>query len=153
MWQVREDYIREERGLGKSGLIGFTNGYDGEEEEDAEEVEAMMREWKYEQEEMGCEERGDREGVKKAREKRMAAKRLRRVDIIHVSRLKIKEQIELYTNDMQKNTLPILHSCVIALLKLLLATVTSPSTGGGVNLQNANMPPGLHSPTQEMPRM
>ncbi|OXB40175.1 hypothetical protein J007_00005 [Cryptococcus neoformans] len=133
MWQVREDYIREERGLGKSGLIGFTNGYDGEEEEDAEEVEAMMREWKYEQEEMDCEERGDREGVKKAREKRMAAKRLRRVDIIH------------------KNTLPILHSCVIALLKLLLATVTSPSTGGGVNLQNANMPPGLHSPTQEMP--
>ncbi|KIR40871.1 hypothetical protein I313_03527 [Cryptococcus deuterogattii Ram5] len=133
MWQVREDYIREERGLGRSGLIGFTNSSDGEEEEDAEEVEALMREWKYEQEEMDCEERGDREGMKKAREKRMAAKRLRRVDIIH------------------KNTLPILHSCVIALLKLLLATVTSPATGGGVNLQNANMPPGLHSPTQEMP--
>ncbi|WVO22383.1 uncharacterized protein IAS62_003713 [Cryptococcus decagattii] len=133
MWQVREDYIREERGLGRSGLIGFTNSSDGEEEEDAEEVEALMREWKYEQEEMDCEERGDREGMKKAREKRMAAKRLRRVDIIH------------------KNTLPILHSCVIALLKLLLATVTSPATGGGVNLQNASMPPGLHSPTQEMP--
>ncbi|WVQ88647.1 hypothetical protein IAS59_002384 [Cryptococcus gattii] len=133
MWQVREDYIREERGLGRSGLIGFTNSSDGEEEEDAEEVEALMREWKYEQEEMECEERGDREGMKKAREKRMAAKRLRRVDIIH------------------KNTLPILHSCVIALLKLLLATVTSPATGGGVNLQNASMPPGLHSPTQEMP--
>lgn len=38
--------------------------------------------------------------MKKAREKRMAAKRLRRVDIIHVSRLKIKEQVELYINDM-----------------------------------------------------
>lgn len=87
MWQVREDYIREERGLGRSGLIGFTNSSDGEEEEDAEEVEALMREWKYEQEEMECEERGDREGMKKAREKRMAAKRLRRVDIIHVSRM------------------------------------------------------------------
>lgn len=87
MWQVREDYIREERGLGRSGLIGFTNSSDDEEEEDAEEVEALMREWKYEQEEMDCEERGDREGMKKAREKRMAAKRLRRVDIIHVGRM------------------------------------------------------------------
>lgn len=48
MWQVCEDYICEERGLGKSGLIGFMNGYDGEEEEDVEEVEVMMREWKYE---------------------------------------------------------------------------------------------------------
>ncbi|ODO08260.1 hypothetical protein I350_03850 [Cryptococcus amylolentus CBS 6273] len=132
MWETREEYIREERGLGRKGLIGFTNGYDGDEEEDEEEVEAMVREWKYEQEEMECESAGDREGARKARERRMASKRLRRVDEIH------------------RKTLPIMHSCMIALLKLLLATVTSPGAGG-VNLQNSNLPPGLHSPTQEMP--
>nr|ODN97858.1 hypothetical protein L204_03283 [Cryptococcus depauperatus CBS 7855] len=149
MWEAREEYIREERGLGKSGLIGFTNRYDKlgqEDDEDKEEVDAMMRDWNYEQEYMECEEKGDKEGAKKAKKKRMAAKRLRRVDIIH------------------RNTLPILHSCIIALLKLLLATVTSPGTagnpaggtttggaGGGVNLSNSSLPPGLQSPTQEMP--
>ncbi|WVQ82395.1 hypothetical protein IAT38_004523 [Cryptococcus sp. DSM 104549] len=130
MWEVREEYIREERGLGKSGLIGFTSNY--EDEEDEEDAEAMMREWKYEQEEMECKARGDMSGMRKAREKRMAAKRLRRVDIIH------------------KNTINLLSGCVIALLKLLLATVTSPGTTAAVNL-NSNFPPGLHSPTQEMP--
>jgi hypothetical protein len=40
-------------------------------------------------------------------------------------------------------------SCVVVLLKLLLATVTSP----GANGLNAGLPgAGLTSPTQEMPR-
>lgn len=49
----------------------------------------------------------------------------------------------------QRSTLPIMTSCVVVLLKLLLATVTSP----GANGLNAGLPgAGLTSPTSEMPR-
>ncbi|WWD17501.1 hypothetical protein CI109_101942 [Kwoniella shandongensis] len=130
MWEAREECMREERGLGKSGLIGFTNSR-WDEEDDEEVEEAMRRDWKYEEEEMDCLNRGDKEGAKIAREKRAAARRLHRVEIIY------------------KNTLPILQSCVIVLLKLLLATVTSPGAGS-VNLANG-LPQGFTSPTTEMP--
>ncbi|WVQ99208.1 hypothetical protein IAU59_006340 [Kwoniella sp. CBS 9459] len=131
MWQAREECMREERGLGKSGLLGLsTSTWDDEEDEEAE--EAMMRDWKYEQEEMDAQVQGNKEGARVAREKRAAARRLHRVEIIY------------------KNTLPIQQSCVIVLLKLLLATVTSPGAAG-MNLAAASLPPGITSPTQEMP--
>ncbi|RSH81541.1 Factor arrest protein 11 [Saitozyma podzolica] len=129
MWQVREDCLREERGMGRSGLIGFSTAFD--DEEDEEEMEAMRREWRYDEEEQSCLAQGDKEGARIAREKRAAARRLHRVEIIY------------------RSTLPIMTSCVVVLLKLLLATVTSP----GANGLNAGLPgAGLTSPTSEMPR-
>jgi hypothetical protein len=83
MWQVREDCLREERGLGRSGLIGFSTAFD--DEEDEEEMEAMRREWRYDEEEQSCLAQGDKEGARIAREKRAAARRLHRVEIIYVS--------------------------------------------------------------------
>ncbi|WRT66139.1 uncharacterized protein IL334_003092 [Kwoniella shivajii] len=132
LWQTREECMREERGLGKNGLIGFTsNQWDDGEEEDEESQEAMRRDWKYEEEEMDALNQGNKEAARLAREKRSAARRLHRVEIIY------------------KNTLPIQQSCVIVLLKLLLATVTSPGTTG-VNLATG-LPPAVTSPTQEVP--
>ncbi|WVF71683.1 hypothetical protein IAT40_006491 [Kwoniella sp. CBS 6097] len=131
MWQAREECMREERGLGRSGLLGLSaSAWDEEEDEEAE--HAMMRDWKYEQEEMDAQDKGNKEGARIAREKRAAARRLHRVETIY------------------KNTLPIQQSCVIVLLKLLLATVTSPGAAG-MNLAAAGLPPGITSPTQEMP--
>ncbi|KAK6910328.1 hypothetical protein I203_104360 [Kwoniella mangroviensis CBS 8507] len=130
LWQTREECMREERGLGKSGLIGFTTSK-WDEDEDEESEEAMRREWKYEEEEMDAISQGNKEDARLAREKKAAARRLHRVDIIY------------------KNTLPIQQSCVIVLLKLLLATVTSPGATG-VNLATG-MPQGVASPTQEVP--
>jgi len=52
--------------------------------------------------------------------------------------------------DDQRTTLPIMQSCVIVLLKLLLATITGPGVQNA-NLQNG-LPPALTSPTQEQPR-
>ncbi|WWC89537.1 uncharacterized protein L201_004461 [Kwoniella dendrophila CBS 6074] len=131
LWQSREECMREERGLGKSGLIGFTSNKWDEDEMDEETEEAMRREWKYEEEELEALNQGNKEVARLAREKKAAARRLHRVDIIY------------------KNTLPIQQSCVIVLLKLLLATVTSPGATG-VNLATG-MPPGVTSPTQEVP--
>lgn len=48
----------------------------------------------------------------------------------------------------QKHTLPIMQSCVIVLLKLLLATVTGPGAPGGP--MQAPIP--FASPTTEQPR-
>ncbi|WVR07239.1 hypothetical protein IAU60_004280 [Kwoniella sp. DSM 27419] len=125
MWEAREECMREERGLGQSGLIGFDRlKLDDEEDEEAE--EAMRRDWQYEEEEAEAVARGDKDGARLAREKRSAARRLHRVDVIY------------------KHTLPIQSSIVIVLLKLLLATVTSP----GINGMLAG---GLTSPTQEAP--
>lgn len=75
--------MREERGLGKSGLIGFQNPTDEEDDEAAE--EAMRRDWRYEEMEAACLAQGDKEGAKVAREKRAAGKRLHRVEVIYVS--------------------------------------------------------------------
>nr|XP_018263299.1 uncharacterized protein I303_04793 [Kwoniella dejecticola CBS 10117]OBR85457.1 hypothetical protein I303_04793 [Kwoniella dejecticola CBS 10117] len=130
LWQAREECMREERGLGKSGLIGFSSSaWDDEGDEEME--EAMRREWKYEEEEIDAINQGNKEGAKLAREKKAAARRLHRVEVIY------------------KNTLPIQQSCVIVLLKLLLATVTSPGATGG-NLATG-LPQGVTSPTQEVP--
>lgn len=84
MWQAREECLREERGLGPSGLIGFDRLVLDDEVDEAEE-EAMRREWRYEEEEMECAARGDGEGEARAREKRETARRLYRVEIIYVS--------------------------------------------------------------------
>jgi hypothetical protein len=88
LWQEREECLREERGLGMSGLIGFdqmTLDDDDDDELDEAGMEAMLRESKYEEEEMICREAGDKEGAKSARQKLASSKRLHRVDIIYVS--------------------------------------------------------------------
>lgn len=85
LWQEREECLREERGLGMSGLIGFDKLTLDEEEEDDMAMEAMRRDWQYEEEEMTCVGRGDKAGARAAREKKAAARRLHRVDIIYVS--------------------------------------------------------------------
>ena len=73
--------MREERGLGASGLIGFSSlRIDDEDDE-----QAMRRDWKYEEEEMKAQEKGDTAGVKLAQEKRAASRRLYRVEVIYVS--------------------------------------------------------------------
>lgn len=67
------------------GLIGFSRLAIGEEEVDEAEEEQMRREWKFEEEEMEAEARGDKEGVKRARERKQASRRLYRVEVIYVS--------------------------------------------------------------------
>ena len=87
LWQEREECLREERGLGMKGLIGFDRlTLDEEDEEDDMNTEAIRRYWHYEELEMECTSKGDKEGAKAAREKKAAARRLHRVDIIYVSR-------------------------------------------------------------------
>lgn len=86
LWQEREECLREERGLGTNGLIGFDRlTLDDDDEEDDAAMEAMRRDWHYEELEMECIEKGDKAGAKSAREKKAAARRLHRVDIIYVS--------------------------------------------------------------------
>jgi hypothetical protein len=109
LWQAREDCLREERGLGKSGLIGFLNLSLDDDEDEAAEL-AMRRQWEYEEEEMRAEAKGDAEGVKLAREKLNATRRLYRVEVIY------------------RSMLPSMQNTVIVLLKLLLATVTGTNT-------------------------
>ncbi len=76
--------MREERGLGRSGLIGFSNLHLDDDEDEAGD-EAMRRDRRYDEMEMDCSTRGDKEGAKTAREKRAASRRLHRVEIIYVS--------------------------------------------------------------------
>lgn len=83
LWQTREECQKEERGMGQGGLIGFERSEFDEEEETDQQF--MLAEWKYEAEEMEQEANANREGVKAAKEKRLAAKRLRRADAIYVS--------------------------------------------------------------------
>jgi hypothetical protein len=86
LWQEREECLREERGLGMSGLIGFDKlSLDDEDEIDQAAMEAMLRESKYEEEEMECKASGDKAGAKVARQKLASSKRLHRVDTIYVS--------------------------------------------------------------------
>jgi len=69
-----------------SGLIGFDKlSLDDDEEDDEVAMEAMLRESKFEEEEMECQEKGDKEGAKAARQKLASSKRLHRVDVIYVS--------------------------------------------------------------------
>jgi len=83
LWQTREECIKEERGLGKGGLIGFEpSQFD---EEDEEESEWERAEWRFEMEEMECEEMGDKDGAKKAKQNKLSAKRLHRADLLYVS--------------------------------------------------------------------
>lgn len=83
MWEAREELMREERGLGRAGLIGL-DPVPGADEEEAE-MAALSRQWKYEEEEQQCFAKGDKEGAAKAKDKLLAAKRLHRVDIVYVS--------------------------------------------------------------------
>jgi len=106
LWQAREDCMKEERGLGKSGLIGFSSLRLDDEEDEAAEL-AMRRKWEYEEEEMRAADKGDEEGVRLAREKLSAARRLYRVEVLY------------------RSMLPSMQNTVIVLLKLLLATVTA----------------------------
>jgi len=86
LWQEREECLREERGLGMSGLIGFDRlALDDDEDGDEAALEAMLRESRYEEEEMMATEAGDKQGAKAARQKLASSKRLHRVDIIYVS--------------------------------------------------------------------
>jgi hypothetical protein len=54
LWQTREEYLREERGLGKSGLIGFSASTVDEDDEGNEIVddpawdEYQLSDWRYE---------------------------------------------------------------------------------------------------------
>ncbi|KAL1405394.1 Factor arrest protein 11 [Vanrija albida] len=133
LWESREDYLREERGLGQKGLIGFSSLHIDDEQDEAAE-EAMRRDWRYEEEEMRAQNKGDTEGVRLAQEKRAAARRLYRVEVIY------------------RSMLPIMQNAVIVLLKLLLATVTSTSGPQPMQQQhNQGVAPALASPTQEAP--
>lgn len=89
MWEQREECLREERGLGRSGLIGFSDLRLDDDEEDEVAAQAMRRDWQYEEEGMECSARGDKEGARVAKEKRMASKRLYRVEIIYVRYIKV----------------------------------------------------------------
>ncbi|KAK4686751.1 hypothetical protein P7C73_g3374, partial [Tremellales sp. Uapishka_1] len=128
-WQTREECLREERGLGMKGLIGFDRSLQIGDDDDAAAEEAMRREWQYEEEEMEAKERGDKAAQNKAKEKRLAAKRLHRVEIIY------------------RSTLPYMRSNVVILLKALLTAVTGP---GAITASFAE-PTGFTSPTQEVP--
>lgn len=83
LWEAREECLREERGLGRSGLIGFSSMQLDDEEDEAAET-AMRRDWQYEDEERRSEDKGDNEGVKLAKAKRAAARRLHRVEVLYV---------------------------------------------------------------------
>lgn len=143
LWKAREECLREERGLGVSGLIGFSNlNIDDEEDEAAE--QAMRRDWKYEEEEEKAREKGDTAGVKLAQDKRAASRRLYRVEVIYVSYFSVD------VTNSQRSMLPMMQNTVIVLLKLLLATVTGTGAQGS-QLGAGGMAPPLGSPTQDMP--
>ncbi|BEJ14883.1 hypothetical protein CspHIS471_0406500 [Cutaneotrichosporon sp. HIS471] len=131
LWEAREDCLREERGLGRSGLIGFSNLHLDDDEDRAAE-DAMRRDWHYEEEEMRAEAKDDSEGIKLAKEKRAAARRLYRVEVLY------------------RSMLPMMQNTVIVLLKLLLATVTGSGTQPP-HLSQSMGGQGMTSPTQDMP--
>ncbi|GHJ87632.1 hypothetical protein NliqN6_4034 [Naganishia liquefaciens] len=128
--KIREEYIREESGLGSSGLIGFTKlAFDDEcdEEDDQAWQEYQTMDWRYEEKEMLAQSQGDNVALKAAQQARLSLKRLYRVERVY------------------KAILPCSQSIVVVLLKLLLATVTGNPTANA----NANQHPG--SPGAEVP--
>jgi hypothetical protein len=85
--KTREDYIREESGLGTSGLIGFTKSEfddDLEEEDDKAWQDYQTMDWRYEEKEMLAQSQGDNLGVKAAKQARLSLKRLYRVERVYV---------------------------------------------------------------------
>lgn len=85
--KTREDYIREESGLGLSGLIGFTKSEFDEDLEDAGDKawqDYQVMDWRYEEQEMIAESKGDTLSVKAAKQARASLKRLYRVERIYV---------------------------------------------------------------------
>jgi hypothetical protein len=148
MWETREDLLREERGLGVSGLIGFgkmariSDEYDDEEDEAL--AECMRRDWKYEGEELECARNNDMKGQRAAKDKRMANKRLHRIEVLYVS-----YDPALGEADGQRSILPMLQSCVVVLLKLLLATVTAVGPTPMEAVSITGLSANIASPTME----
>lgn len=96
--KTREDYIREESGLGSSGLIGFTKSEFDEDLEDAGDKawqDYQVMDWRYEEQEMIAESKGDTLSVKAARQARASLKRLYRVERIYV---RIHVSLDVLTN-------------------------------------------------------
>lgn len=100
LFQEREDFIRDEIGLGSAGLLGMgienrSHGIlldeNGEEiEDDGDEVmrEFRIKEWDLREEEEECTRMGDLKAAKQIREKRESLKTLERVEVIYVGILK-----------------------------------------------------------------
>ncbi len=90
MYLAREEYMREERGLGKSGLLGLSdlsvNNDDDECIADAAWEEFRQADWRFEEQAVFCESMGDSARAKEANEKRTILKRLHRTEVIYVSR-------------------------------------------------------------------
>ncbi len=91
LWKTREEYIREERGLGKSGLIGFSSMPPDDDEDDDEFAEDpawdayQLDDWRFEQEQDACKQRGDHAAENVLKEKRLSLKRLYRTELLYVS--------------------------------------------------------------------
>ena len=86
--KIREEYIREESGLGSSGLIGFTKSAfddDLDEEDDKAWQEYQTMDWRYEEKEILAQSQGDNVAVKAAQQARLSLKRLYRVERVYVS--------------------------------------------------------------------
>lgn len=94
LWKEREEFIKEDIGLGGSGILGFgveNMVVDEDEEEGEVEVarDAIMKEFRekereFRKEEGAAEKERDWKKAKKIQEKRMAWKRLERVELIYV---------------------------------------------------------------------
>lgn len=86
--QVRTDFIREESGLGDSGLIGFEKSAYDEDMDDLEDKaweEYQLEDWKYEEKEEQFAMEGNTAGVASVKEARQSLKRLYRVELVYVS--------------------------------------------------------------------
>lgn len=95
--KVREDYIREESGLGSGGLIGFTKPLfddDLEEADDKAWQDYQIMDWRYEEQEMMAQSSNDTLGVKAAQQARLSLKKLYRVELIYVS---VSNRLTTYT--------------------------------------------------------
>lgn len=92
MHSVRNDFIREESGLGsvEKGLIGFTDSelpadeFD-EYDDDPEWSQYQLQDWKYGEQEEACREQGDVAGAQVAQQARLSLKRLYRIELLYVS--------------------------------------------------------------------
>lgn len=92
MHSVRNDFIREESGLGsvEKGLIGFTDSelpadeFD-EYDDDPEWSQYQLQDWKYGEQEEACREQGDVAAAQVAQQARLSLKRLYRIELLYVS--------------------------------------------------------------------
>lgn len=157
--KTRDEYIREESGLGfglggvdSGGLMGIGKSKDVyEDEEDfgglgrgASDDEAWttwkVEDWKLEEEELEARQAENKSRLKSIRQKRSSLRKLYHVEVIY------------------RTTLPVGQSIVVVLLKLLLATVTGmpapPQQGPGSPLDDKNafmvdQPPDLKAMSLE----